>query len=144
MRTQASPRWATIWESPSTKRDVCARKRPPSRSGAHRNINAGRTPRPMAGMDSATATSASLTTMMTYDKNALAKMTVDLAQRAGAPVRPEELAKLPPMQMTDEGKYEFDRALGLMRKLTISRRVSVDKLERVDGWTITLVEAPKR
>ena len=95
-------------------------------------------------MDSATATSASLTTTMNYDKNALTKMTVDLAQRAGAPVRPEELAKLPPMQMTDEGKYEFDRALGLMRKLTISRRVSVDKLERVDGWTITLVEAPKR
>jgi hypothetical protein len=95
-------------------------------------------------MDSATATSATLTTTTTYDKNALLKMTVDLAQRAGAPVRPEDAAKLPPMIMADDGKFEFDRVSGLMRKVTINRRISMGPQDRLDGWVITLVEAPKR
>jgi hypothetical protein len=95
-------------------------------------------------MDSATATSAAITTSTTYEKDALLKMTFELAQRAGAPVKPEDAAKLPAMQMEDGGKYEFDRAYGLMRKITINRRISAGSMERVDSWTITLVEAPKR
>jgi hypothetical protein len=34
--------------------------------------------------------------------------------------------------------------LGLMRKVTISRRVAMATQERLDGWTITLMESPKR
>jgi hypothetical protein len=95
-------------------------------------------------MDSATATSATLTTTTTYDKNALLKMTVELAQRAGAQVRPEDAAKLPPMVMADDGKFEFDRVSGLMRKVTINRRITMGPQDRIDGWVITLLELPKR
>jgi hypothetical protein len=95
-------------------------------------------------MESATDSSAMLTTTTTYDKDALLKMTVEIAQRAGATVRPEDVAKVPAMQMADDGKYEYDRTLGLMRKVTISRRVATASQERLDGWTITLMESPKR
>ena len=111
-------------------------------------------PNPMGGspipstfrirMDSATATSAAITTTTTYEKDALMKMTLEMAQRAGAPVKPSDAAKLPPMQMEDGGKYEFDRVSGLMRTITINRRISAGNMERVDGWTITLVGSPKR
>ena len=95
-------------------------------------------------MESATDSSALWTTTTTFDKDALLRMTVDIAQRAGAAVRPEDVAKLPAMQMADDGKYEYDRTLGLMRKVTISRRVAIGTQERLDGWTITLMESPKR
>lgn len=95
-------------------------------------------------MDSVTATSAMLTTATTYDKDALLRLTMELAQRAGASVRPQDAAKVPPMQMADDGKYEFDRVLGLMRKVAINRRVTMAAQERVEGWTITLVDSPKR
>jgi hypothetical protein len=111
-------------------------------------------PNPMTGnpipatfrvdMGPATASAATLTTTTTYDKAVLLKMTLDLAQRAGASLRPDEVEKMPSMQMADEGKYEFDRASGLMRKVTINRRITVGPLDRLDGWIITLVEAPKR
>lgn len=95
-------------------------------------------------VESATDSAALLATTTTYDKDALLRMTVEIAQRAGAAVRPEDVAKLPAMQMADDGKYEYDRTLGLMRKVTISRRVAMANQERLDGWTITLMEAPKR
>jgi hypothetical protein len=95
-------------------------------------------------MDTATASMATISTTTTYDKDALLKMTLDLAQRAGANLPPEELAKMPSMQVADDGKYEFDRATGLMRKVTINRRISAGPQERTDSWVITLVEAPKR
>ena len=95
-------------------------------------------------MESATASTATITTTTIYDKDVLLRMTFDLAQRAGANIRPEDLANMPSMQMADDGKYEFDRTFGLMRKVTINRRVTAGPLDRVDGWVITLVEAPKR
>jgi hypothetical protein len=95
-------------------------------------------------MDSATVDSASLASTTTYDKDALLKMTLGLAQQAGAAIPPEELAKIPPMQLIDDGKYEFDRTLGLMRKVTINRRTTLGNQVRLDGWTITLITPPKR
>ena len=95
-------------------------------------------------MDSITADSASLTSTTTYDKDALLKMTLGLAQQTGAPIPPEELAKIPLMQLSDVGKYEFDRTLGLMRKVTINRRTTIGDRGRLDGWTITLITPPKR
>jgi len=95
-------------------------------------------------MESATGTTATITTTTTYDKDVLLRMTLDLAQRAGATLRPEDVATMPSMQMADDGKYEFDRTHGLMRKITINRRITAGPLDRLDGWVITLVEAPKR
>ena len=95
-------------------------------------------------MDSATGSTATITTTTTYDKDVLLKMTLDLAERAGASLRPEEVGKMPSMQMADDGKYEFDRAYGLMRKVTINRRITAGNQDRLDSWVITLVETPKR
>ena len=111
-------------------------------------------PNPMTGnpipatfrvnMGPATGNTAILTTTTTYDKDVLLKMTLELAQRAGASLRPDEVEKMPSMQMADDGKYEFDRDYGLMRKVTINRRITAGPQDRVDGWIITLLEAPKR
>jgi hypothetical protein len=95
-------------------------------------------------MDSATGSTATITTTTTYDKDVLLKMTLDLAERAGASLRPEDVGKMPSMQMADDGKYEFDRAYGLMRKVTINRRITAGNQDRLDSWVITLVETPKR
>lgn len=95
-------------------------------------------------MDAATASAATVTTATTYEKDALLKMTLELAQRAGAPVKPQDAAKLPLMQMSDDGKYDFDRVTGMMRKVAINRRISAGGQERLDAWVITLVESPKR
>ena len=95
-------------------------------------------------MDAATASTATITTTTTYQKDALLKMTLELAQRAGAPIRPQDAAKIPPIQMADDGKYEFDRVSGLMKKIAINRRISAGGQERLDGWVIKLVESPKR
>jgi len=85
-----------------------------------------------------------MSTSTTYDKDALIRMTLELAQRAGAPVQPEDASKIPPMQMADDGRFEFDRTFGLMRKLTINRRIAVQGQDRLEGWTISLVDVPKR
>jgi hypothetical protein len=95
-------------------------------------------------MDSATGSTSTITTTTTYDKDVLLKMTLDLARRAGANLRPEEVAKMPSMQMADDGKYEFDRTNGLMRKISVNRRITAGGQDRLDAWVITLLEAPKR
>jgi hypothetical protein len=94
-------------------------------------------------MDSASAERASLTTTTTYDKAALMRMTEAVAKQAGAPIPPEELARLPPMLMADEGTYVFDRTLGLMRDVKVSRRVAVGDNGRVDAWEIRLISGPR-
>jgi hypothetical protein len=88
--------------------------------------------------------SASLKTATTYDAAALQRMTQALAKQSGAPIPPEQLAKLPPMQMSDDGTYVFDRALGLMREVTVNRRISAAGSSRFDGWQIRLIAGPKR
>jgi len=95
-------------------------------------------------MDSVTAQSASLSTTTTYDAAAVRSVTAALAQQVGKPIPPEELAKIPPIEMTDEGTYLFDRALGLMREVAINRRVAGGGAQRFDRWVIRLVTAPSR
>jgi hypothetical protein len=71
-------------------------------------------------------------------------MTQSLAQQAGKPIPPAELAKIPPRQMSDDAKYLFDRTVGLMREVTVNRLVSAGDMRRYDGWQIRLLSAPKR
>ena len=95
-------------------------------------------------MGSVTADSASLTTATTYDKTALLRMTEALVRQAGAPIPADALAKLPPMDMTDDGTYLFDRTLGLMREVIVNRQVVVGSNRRVDRWEIRLLDGPQR
>jgi hypothetical protein len=95
-------------------------------------------------MDSATAESASLKTTTTFDSAALRRMTQSFVQQAGAPVSPEQLAKIPPMQMNDDARYSYDRKTGLMREVVVNRRISSGSVVRYDGWEIRLISAPSR
>jgi hypothetical protein len=92
-------------------------------------------------MESATADAASLKTTTTYDGAALLRLTQSLAKQAGAPIRPEELAKLPPMQMADDGTFVFDRKRSLMREVKVNRRIVVGSNRRLDAWEIRLIDA---
>jgi hypothetical protein len=94
-------------------------------------------------MDSASAERASLSTTTTYDAAALMRMTAAVTKQAGAPIPPEELAKLPPMTMADEGIYVFDRTVGLMREVKVSRRIAVGPGGRLDAWEIRLISGPR-
>jgi hypothetical protein len=111
-------------------------------------------PNPMGGeplpakfsvrVESATADAAVLVTTTTYDGAALMRMTRLLMEKSGAPVSAEELAKYPVMEMSDEGRFVFGRAVGLMRELTVNRRVSVAGQSRLDRTEIRLVAPPQR
>ena len=111
-------------------------------------------PNPLAGgdlpakfrvtMESVTADSASLKTTTTYDQAALQRMTQTIAQQAGAPLRSEDLANLPAMQVSDNGAYSFDRTVGLMREINVNRRISIANNSRYEGWQIRLLSNPKR
>jgi hypothetical protein len=94
-------------------------------------------------VESATADSASLTTTTTYDAASLVRLTESLAKQAGAPISPGQLAKLPPIEMADEGTYLFDREVGLMREVSVNRRITVGANRRLDGWQIRLLKSPR-
>jgi hypothetical protein len=94
-------------------------------------------------MESASADSASLKTTTTYDAAALVRLTASVVKQAGSPIPPEELAKLPPMQMADEGTYLFDRKIGLMREVKVNRRIAMGPSGRLDAWEIRLVRGPR-
>ena len=87
---------------------------------------------------------ASLVTPTVYDGAALIRAMSRLMENAGQPIPKEELAKLPAMQIGDEGRYVFDRVVGLMREATVTRRVTVPGLVRLDRTEIRLVAPPKR
>lgn len=95
-------------------------------------------------VESATADTAMLVTTTAYDGAALMRVTRQILEKAGAPVSPEELAKFPAMQLGDEGRFVFDRALGLMREVTVNRRLSVAGQSRLDRTEIRLVARPQR
>ena len=92
-------------------------------------------------MESATVDTASLKTTTTYDGAALVRLTQSLAKQAGKPIPPEELAKLPPIEMADEGTFVFDRTRVLMREVKVNRRVVVGPNRRLDAWEIRLTDA---
>ena len=95
-------------------------------------------------LDSITTSSASLTTETTYDSTALLRLTESLVQQAGKPLPPSEPAKVPPIQMNDDGTFVFDRTAGLMREVTMIRRVIAGTNQRLDRWEMRLLDGPKR
>ena len=93
-------------------------------------------------LESASAESAVLRTTTTYDSAALKAMTRALAEQSGKPIPPE--VQVPPIQMADDARYLFDRAVGLMREVVVNRRMTAGANQRLDGWEIRLVAPPKR
>ena len=94
-------------------------------------------------MVSASLELVTITSKVTYDADALKKMTVALISRAAAKPPPEEIASLK-MEMSDDGKYVFDRKAGLFREVTNDRRVTSGEMRRLDRCVIRLVKEPKR
>lgn len=94
--------------------------------------------------ESATAETFVVTTKTVYDKDAFMTMVKGLLEQAGKPIPQEELAKQPPFDVRDDGRYVFDRKNGLPREIVVSRRVSAGPERRLDRWNIRLVEPPKR
>jgi hypothetical protein len=94
-------------------------------------------------MASADADSALLSTTTTYDPAFLVRLTESLAKQAGAPISPEELAKIPPIEMADQGTFLFDRKVGLMREVKVTRRVASGATRRIDSWEIRLIGGPR-
>ena len=95
-------------------------------------------------IDSITTNSVSLTTETTYDSTALLRLTESLVKQAGTPIPPSELAKVPPIDMNDDGTFVFDRTVGLMREVTMIRRVVAGTNQRLDRWEMRLLDGPKR
>jgi hypothetical protein len=93
---------------------------------------------------STTPDTASLATETTYDRTAVLRMTESLAREAGAPMPPEQLARMPPLDISDTGTYVFDRSVGLMTELIVNRVVVAGSARRLDGWEIRLLEPPRR
>ena len=95
--------------------------------------------------ESATKESAALSTTTTYDPAALREMTRALVAKAGQTIPQEEFDKLPSMEMADDGKFVFDRSVGLMREVVVNRRMSMGAVQqRSDGWEIRLLKSPAR
>jgi hypothetical protein len=95
-------------------------------------------------MVSATAAAASVETTTSYDAETMRQMTVALVSQAGVKLPPGELEKMPLVEMVDEGRYAFDRTVGLMKQIDITRSIRAGNVERLDSWTIRLVTPPRR
>lgn len=95
-------------------------------------------------VESATTDVASLVTTTVYDGADLMRAMSRLMENAGKPIPREELAKLPTMQIGDDGRFVFDRGLGLMREVSVTRRVTVPGRVQLDRTEIRLVTPPKR
>ena len=80
-------------------------------------------------------------TTTTYDPAALMRLTQSLLKQAGSPTPPEQFVNLPPMQMSDEGSFVFDRKRGLMSEVKVNRRIVVGSDRRLDAWEIRLIDA---
>jgi hypothetical protein len=93
---------------------------------------------------SATNETAALTMTTTYDGASLLQIGRALAEQGGTKLTDEEFARVPPLQMSDDGTYALDRALGLMREVVVNRHVNAGPNRRHDGWTIRLLKAPAR
>lgn len=94
-------------------------------------------------LGSATPDRVGITTTTTYDPDALLKLTSSLLEKTGTKIPPGELDRVR-LEMRDDGIYQVDRSLGLVRDMTINRHVSVAGVQRVDRWAIKLVKAPVR
>jgi hypothetical protein len=94
--------------------------------------------------ESGNTDTASLVTTTVYDGAALMRLMSLMMEKTGDPVPKEEFAKLPAMQMGEEGRFVFDRLVGLMREATVTRRVTMGGQVRLDRTEIRLVAPPKR
>jgi hypothetical protein len=94
--------------------------------------------------ESATDDSALVLTTTTYDGAALLRLTRSLVEQTGARITDEDLKKLPTVDMDENGRYAFDRTLGLMREVVVNRRVVAGAERRTDRWEIRLSKAPDR
>ncbi len=99
---------------------------------------------------SGTATEATLASDTVYDTAELRKATIALIERAAPPGKKptaDELSSFR-LELSDEGRYLFDRALGLFREVVVTRRTGSSagtvKASRTDRYEITLVTPPKR
>lgn len=93
-------------------------------------------------LESLDAHEANLSSDTAYDPRALAALTKQLAAQAapGATSTP-----LSTVEMTDSGRYIYNRAFGLMNELAITRRiVAGEGATRVDGREIRLLTRPNR
>jgi hypothetical protein len=95
-------------------------------------------------LESASDDSAIVATTTTYDSAALAKLTRSLVEKSGAPVAEEKLANMPLLEVADVGRYVYDKQLGLMREVVVTRRSSAGGNRRLDRWEIRLVAGPRR
>jgi hypothetical protein len=94
---------------------------------------------------SASDASALIESTTTYDATALLEMTRALVEKqTGKPLPASDAAKFPALEMSDTGKYTFDRTLGLMREVIVNRRVNAGPMNRLDKWEIRLVSGPQR
>jgi len=94
--------------------------------------------------ESASTDSAVLITTTTYDRESLRRLTLALIEQTGRPVPPQELNRLPPLELSDDGRYVLDRTVGLMREVILTRRVTIGTNERLDSWEIRLASEPRR
>jgi len=93
-------------------------------------------------LESLDAHQAYLSSDTAYDPRALAALTKQLAAQAA----PGATSTLPStVEMTDSGRYIYNRAFGLMNELAITRRiVAGEGATRVDGREIRLLTRPNR
>jgi len=93
-------------------------------------------------LESLDAHQANLSSDTAYDSRALAALTKQLAAQAA----PGATSTLPStVEMTDSGRYIYNRAFGLMNELAITRRiVAGEGATRVDGREIRLLTRPNR
>jgi hypothetical protein len=95
-------------------------------------------------VESATGESAVLRTSVTYEASALVRSMQTLAQQAGGPpITDADIAALK-LEVTDDGRFVLDRKLGLMREVTVDRRIVAGPQTRVDRTDVRLVRAPVR
>lgn len=85
---------------------------------------------------------ATLTSTTSHDPRVLAELTKQLLARAP----PGSLPNPPPtLEMTDLGRYVYNRAFGLMNEVNIARRVTVGPgTARTDGRQVRLLTRPTR
>lgn len=94
-------------------------------------------------MTALTAETATITSTITYDGDALKKMTVGLIAQASVKPPPAEVEKFK-LDMTDDTRYTYDRVTGLFREVSNDRRISSGVLKRLDKVSIRLVRPPQR
>lgn len=95
-------------------------------------------------IESATADTAVFATTTAFDAATLTRMSLQMMEKAGERFSPAELAKFEAMQIGEEGRFVFDRAVGLMREGTVNRTLRVAGQTRLDRTEIRLVTAPRR